>query len=104
MRRMRSTMVKGPEPGTKRSIVEPVELRHYSGTPPTTTLGSGCIMAGSLQTTKWYEGQVPAARSKEGELARRRLAGKLTAHDLGASLNTRAWQGSDQKTKLGKEF
>jgi hypothetical protein len=74
---MRSTMVEGPEPGTKRSIVEPVELRH------TTDDHFEEWMHNSWGPTEWYKGQVLAARSKEGEAARRRLAaGELTAADL----------------------
>ena len=74
---MRSTMVEGPGPGTKRSIVEPVELRH------TTDDHFEEWMHNSWGPTEWYKGQVLAARSKEGETARRRLAaGELTAADL----------------------
>ena len=40
-------------------------------------------MHNSLGPTEWYKGQILAARSKEGEAARRRLAaGELTTADL----------------------
>ena len=74
---MRSTMVEGHEPGTKRSIVEPVELRH------TADDHFEDWVHNSWGPTEWDKGQVLAARFKEGEAARRRLAaGELTAADL----------------------
>ena len=74
---MRSAMVEGPDPGTKRSIVEPVELKH------TTDDHFEKWMRNLRGPIGWHTGRVLAARSKEGEAARRRLAaGELTTADL----------------------
>ena len=67
---MRSTMVEGPEPGTKRSIVEPVELRHTT---------DDHFEEWMHNSWPWYKGKVLAAGSREGDAARRRLAAGVVA-------------------------